>query len=271
MLVSATAPIRSGRARVAPLDAAARNARAVALLRAARSASPYERRRIHQTVMLDYLDVARAVASRFRHRGGELGDLRQVAYVGLAKAVHRFEPTRGGDIVSFAVPTISGEIKRYLRDTSWVVRPPRRVQELSLELREATESLRGRLGREPSVAELAAEVDRDEPLVREALRCGEDRRPLSLDAPIDDRSDSSDPLIETLSRAESDFERADIALTLTRACRTLSAFERRILYLRFFREQTQSEIAAECGVSQMQVSRLLARILATLRSRIAED
>ncbi len=270
MLVSVSAPIRSGRHRETT-DALARNARAVAMLISARSAPPEERVRLHQRVVLDYLDVAHAVAGRYRTRTQDFHDLQQVAYVGLTKAVKRFEPDRGSDIVSFVVPTISGEIKRYLRDATWAVRPPRGLQELRTELRTASSELAQLLGREPTPEELAEETGHPVEVVAEALRCGQGRRPLSLDASV-----ASDPddhgamtLGESLPAPSTDFEDADLALAVADACSALTPEERRIVHLRFFREFTQEQIARECGVSQMQVSRLLKRILRTLRERMS--
>jgi len=249
-----------------------RNARAVALLIRARRASPRERRRIQQQVVLDYAEVARAVANRFRSPAQDYRDLCQVAYIGLTKAVQRFEPSRGRDIVSFAVPTISGEIKRYLRDSSWTVRPPRRLQELWTELSTELGDLEQRLGREPTIAELAAETGEPASLVAEALRCIQGRRPFSLDAPLEgSEGGESSALHEHLADEEAGFERVELALSVSAACRDLSQYERRILYLRFFEERTQAEIAAELGVSQMQVSRLLRAILRKMRSRLAAN
>ena len=269
MLVSVTAPIRSGRVRESS-DAIARNARAVAMLISARSSPPEERRRIHQQVVLDYLDVAHAVAGRYRSPSQDPHDLRQVAYVGLTKAVQRFEPERGEDIVSFVVPTISGEIKRYLRDSTWTVRPPRSLQELHAELRRSMEDLTQRLGREPTLAELAEAAGKPPAVVAEALGCAQGRQPVSLDTPVggEAREAGCATLGDALPAPATDFERADLAITLAQACRSLSPSERRILHLRFYREYTQTQIAAECGVSQMQVSRLLTRILGTLRARL---
>lgn len=255
----------------APPRPLSRDARAAALLAAAKRATPRERRRLEQQVVLDYLEVARAVANRFRSATQDYGDLCQVAYIGLTKAVQRFEPSRGHDIVSFAVPTISGEIKRYLRDTSWTVRPPRRVQELWSELQAETPELTQQLGREPTVDELAEATGRSRSRVAEALRSVQGRIPLSLDAPADGGTDDGMIALRDLLASADDpgFERVDLACSISAACRELSETERRILRLRFYEERTQTEIAAELGVSQMQVSRLLRKILCKMRSALA--
>jgi len=263
-----TVPSPAG-TRIAPAShPLSRNARTVALLNAAKRAAPRERRRLQQQVVLDYLEVARAVANRFRSANQDYCDLCQVAYVGLTKAVQRFEPARGQDIVSFAVPTISGEIKRYLRDSSWSVRPPRRVQELWVELRTESVALAQRLGRDPTVAELAQQTGRSPSLVAEALYCVRGKVPLSLDAPADGGGEAA-ALRDLLNDGDDPgFERVELAASIASACRELSEMERRILYLRFFEERTQTEIAAELGTNQMKISRLLRRILLKMRAAL---
>ncbi|WP_324014717.1 sigma-70 family RNA polymerase sigma factor [Microbacterium sp. JZ37] len=270
MPISAIAPTPAP-ARRAPRAQEDRNARAVALLERARSAPAAERTRLQQQVVVEYLDVADAVASRYVSRPQDAGDVRQVAYLGLTKAVQRFAPDRGADIVSFAVPTIAGEIKRHLRDTSWVVRPPRQLQELHAELRTAVPRIAQQLGHDPSPAEIAAETGFAVEHVVEAIDCGQGRQPASLDAPHAATPDGSLTLGDTLHASGADFARAEVSAALAAACRTLSPRERRILYLRFFHEQTQAEIARECGVTQMQISRLLTKILSTLRGQLTPD
>ncbi|MDI6942256.1 sigma-70 family RNA polymerase sigma factor [Microbacterium barkeri] len=270
MPVSAIAPTPAP-ARRAPRAQEDRNARAVALLERARSAPEAERTRLQQQVVVEYLDVADAVASRYVSRPQDAGDVRQVAYLGLTKAVQRFAPDRGADIVSFAVPTIAGEIKRHLRDTSWVVRPPRQLQELHAELRTAVPRIAQQLGHDPSPAEISAETGFAVEHVVEAIDCGQGRQPASLDAPHAATPDGSLTLGDTLHASGADFARAEVSAALAAACRTLSPRERRILYLRFFHEQTQAEIARECGVTQMQISRLLTKILSTLRGQLTPD
>jgi len=238
------------------------------LLRAL-SAPEEERRRIRQNVVLDHLDVAEAVAHRYRSPYGDAGDLRQVAYMGLTKAVSRFQPDRGDDIVAFAVPTISGEIKRYLRDTSWSVRPPRELQERSLEVTRQLADLGQSLGREPSIRELADEAGMTREQVVESLGCLQGRRPSSLDAPV--RDERGVDLGDTIATDESGYARVELRTALAAACQELATRDREVLRMRFVDEMTQARIADEIGVTQMQVSRILSRVLRTLRTRLSPD
>jgi RNA polymerase sigma-B factor len=223
-------------------------------------------------VVLEYLSVADAVANRYRARAQDQTDVRQVAYVGLVKAVQRFDPARGGDIVAFAVPTIAGEIKRYFRDASWMVRPPRALQELDLELRPAVSALSQRIGRDPSIDEIAEETGIAPHRVAEGLRCVQARQPVSLDAPARMTGDGEGATLGEILRApEDDFSRADRMVAISRACGALSPRDRKILRMRFVQDCTQDEIARECQVTQMQISRLLTRILRELRSRLSPE
>lgn len=207
--------------------------------------------------------LAEALARRFRGRG-ELEDLTQVAMLALVKAVDRFDPARGVPFPAFASTTIVGELKRHLRDTVWAVRVPRSLQEVGLEVGRAVEALTQRLGRSPTVPEVAEAIGRTEDEVLEGLEVGTALEAASLDAPIgDDDGPSREPATydEGLELAEEWVDVAD-------AIRALPERERRILHLRFFRSMSQSAIAAELGISQMHVSRLLARTLAQLRSEV---
>lgn len=245
-----------------------RERRAASLLSTARDAPKAVRRRLRQRVILEYLELADAVANRYRNPALDMRELRQVAYLGLTKAVRRFDPARGDGVVAFAVPTIAGEIKRFLRDTSWIVRPPRALQELSLEIGPRTAELEQRLGREPTLAELARATGRTASRVAEAVTCNLGRRPVSLDAPVPGDPTERILLGDALPSADTDFERAELAMLLNRALEALTPSERRIVHLRFFEELTQSEIAEEMEVSQMQISRLLRRILSALRTQL---
>ena len=212
------------------------------------------------------LPVARSIAHQFRNRGEAAEDLEQVAYLGLVKAVHRFDPTKGEEFLSFAVPTIGGEVKRHFRDLAWSVRPPRRIQEIQGAISPAVQELLQELGRFPRASEIAERIDAEEDDVVEALACGGCFTPLSLD----DRGPGGDgyQLADRLADRERGFQRAEAIAMLGSACRKLKPRDRRILYLRFYKGYTQEQIAAELGVTQMQVSRLLARILRDLRGAI---
>jgi len=266
-----SALIASRRRRRTPEETQERNARALTTLISAQDMPEHARRRAQQRVVVEYLDVADAVASRYRSSVQDIRDLRQVAYLGLTKAVQRFEPALGGDIVSFAVPTISGEIKRYLRDSSWVVRPPRQLQDLSVQLRTEVPRIAQALGREPSLEEIAEELDVPLDRVADAMACAHGRRPVSLDTP--QRGDCAEGLAlgDTLRAGRDDFAQAELNVAVERACAALTPRERKIIHLRFVREYTQSEIAQECGVTQMQISRLLTKIMTTLRSRLSPE
>lgn len=237
-----------------------------ALFHSASSASAEDRRRIEQDIVIEYLDVADAVSRRYAHRNQDWNDLRQVARIGLVKAVRRFDASRGEDFVSFAVPTITGEIKRHLRDHSWVVRPPRHLQELHSALVAEIPRVTQELGRQPTAREMASDLGEELDAVVEATRCRHGMWPVSLDATT---QDGETALIETLAGRGGDFERAELAVTLRDALTVLTPRERRIVFLRFFQERTQSEIGAELGVTQMQVSRLLTKILDALRDRLS--
>jgi len=214
------------------------------------------------------MPVARSIAQRFRNRGESVEDLEQVACLALTRAVHAFDPSRGGDFLAFAVPTIRGELKRHFRDLGWMVRPPRRIQEIQAVVAPAIEELTQELGRSPRIAEIAKRIERTEDEVGEALACNGCFTPDSLD----DRGPDGDgrPVSARLGEPEPGFDRAEAVTILGPACRGLKPRDRRILFLRFFLGRTQQEIAEELGVTQMQVSRLISRILRNLRDSLAE-
>lgn len=226
------------------------------------------RRRIEDEIAVAHLDLVDTLASRIVGASREIRDVRQVGCVGLVKAVRRFEPDRGVPFVPFAVPTIGGEIKRHLRDNGWFVRPPRSVQELRAEALRATVELGQCIGREPTMAELAGHLGRSVTDVVQALAADSSLRPTSLDAPI--ASDDATPFGQTIPVIDDSFERVDLALTLRSVLSTLDPRDQRVVELRFVQHRTQREIALEIGVTQMQVSRILSRILETLRGRLAD-
>lgn len=250
-------------------DAADRDARSVRVLAYASTAPEPVRRRLQQRVVIDYLDVARAVARRYQGSAQDRADLQQVAFIGLTHAVQRFEPDQGTSIVPFAVPTIVGEIKHYLRDATWFVRPPRKLQEIHSEVRQVAPMLAQSLGREPSAAELATAIGRASEDVEEALRSSYGRQPSSLDGPPSRSGTHPDPHGTASQRDE--LGRAELRLAVQQACMALSQRERRIVFLRFYCDWTQTEIAHDLGVTQMQVSRLLQRIFTALRERLSPD
>lgn len=211
--------------------------------------------------------VAVALARRYRGRGVAFEDLCQTAFEGLTKAVMRFDEELADDLLSFAVPTIRGELLRHFRDQAWAVRPPRRVQELQQEVTAAAEELRGSLGREPTCADIAAHLGAEESAVAEALRARDCFQPLSLAQPTGHGAGLT--IADVLCDDDDWNDMSDAKVSLIPAVRRLSERDRRILYLRFFEDLTQAEIGVELGVSQMQVSRLLVRLLGQLRKDIA--
>ncbi|WP_434993916.1 sigma-70 family RNA polymerase sigma factor [Arthrobacter sp. Ld5] len=218
---------------------------------------------LQDDITLRHLDIAESVARSFAAAGPEAADIRQVAYLGLVKAVQRFDPARGIAFASFAVPTISGEIKRYLRDSCWVVRPPREVQDLRTEIARTAPAMAQRLGREATARELGLELGRPEHKVLEAQAAATSLRPVSLDAPSEGH-----PWADTLASGFGGVERSDDMLSLRGAVNDLGDGEKELLYRRYFMEQTQQGIGDELGMSQMQVSRALARILVKLQKRL---
>lgn len=211
--------------------------------------------------------VASDCARRYRGRGIATDDLDQVAYLGLVKAVRAFDPDRGHDFLAFAVPTIRGELRRHFRDQGWALRPPRSIQELQTRILSVEGDLAQRLGRSPRPSDFARDLDVDLEQVLDALAATGCFSPASLDAPA---PEGEEPIGERLGGVDLAFEETDTRITLAAVMRGLTPRERRILELRFFDGCTQAEIGADIGVTQMQVSRLLNRILERLRKRAAE-
>jgi RNA polymerase sigma-B factor len=221
-----------------------------------------------EQALVELMPLVRALATRYAGRGEPLEDLVQVGSIGLIKAVDRFDVDRGVDFASYAVPTIVGEIRRHFRDKAWAMHVPRRLKELSVRLSRVLDQLTTELGRSPTIAELANAVGVEEEDVVDALDSMNAYSTRSLQAPFDDSSD--DNLSEKLGTAESGYEEVEDGALVAAGLDALDERERHIVELRFFREMTQSQIASEIGISQMHVSRLLRRALATMRGRIEE-
>lgn len=210
------------------------------------------------------LGVCDAMANRYLHRGVDRDDLVQVARLALIGAVERFRVDAERPFLSFAVPSISGELKRYFRDHSWMVRPPRSIQERRLRVTEVRRRLEQQLGRPPQIDELATASHHSRAQVEECLYAGASQRPLSLDAPADGRaSDAS--FGDTMPTQDARIASLPDRLSLRQALGVLSERQREILRWRFSDGLSQGEIGKALGVSQMQVSRLLRTILARLR------
>ena len=225
---------------------------------------------IVEELVIRFEPLVRSVARRYQARGEPLEDLVQVANVGLLKAIARFDPDRGYAFTSFATPTMLGELKRYFRDSSWAVHVPRGVKERALELGAATEELSSRLGRSPSVTELTDALGTSQEQTLEALEAYHGRHASPLDHGSDD--DEAGPLspAATIGAEDDGLERAEYLTVIARGVDSLSELDRRVLYLRFASDLTQSEIARRIGTSQMQVSRMLRAAIEKIR-RVSGD
>lgn len=228
------------------------------------------RSQLREQLVTEYLPVADHVALRFRNRGEAHDDLVQVARLGLVKALDRFDPERGSDFLSFAVPTIMGEVRRHFRDASWAIRVPRGAKELHLAVSGAAAELSQRLGAAPTPQQLAEHLGLDIQKVYDGLEAGRAYHTDSLQAPAPGFSDDT-PLADTLGQEDARLDGIDNHEALKPLLSALPERDRKILMLRFFGNMTQTMIAEQVGVSQMQVSRILARTLANLREALTED
>jgi RNA polymerase sigma-B factor len=229
-----------------------------------------ERRQIRDELVELHLPLVEYLARRFRNRGEWLDDLTQVATIGLIKSIDRFDLDRGVEFSTYATPTIVGEIKRHFRDKGWAVRVPRRLQELKLSLTKAVGELSQTKGRAPTVFELAEHLGMSEEEVLEGLESANAYSTVSLDAP--DSGDEDAPAVaDSLGIIDDSLEGVEYRESLKPLLERLPPREKRILLLRFFGNMTQSQIAAELGISQMHVSRLLARTLAQLRQALTTE
>ena len=226
---------------------------------------------IREVLVRRYEPVVRGCIRQYRGSPESAEDLMQVGYLGLMKAINNFDPAFGRGLKAYAVPCISGEVKRHFRDKRWQVRVTRPVQELMLEMRGAAEDLTGELGRHPADAELARRLGVSEEELREARRAAENFTALSLDAPVQGLGEDPDDLGSLLGEEDAAVERAVDMEAVTRHWQELPRREQRILVLRFYGNMTQEEIAGRLGISQMLVSRLLARALTQLRDRLLND
>jgi RNA polymerase sigma-B factor len=221
-----------------------------------------------------YLPLARKLARRYGGAREPFEDLLQVASLGLVKAVDRFDTTRGTAFSSFAVPTIMGELKRYFRDQGWAVHVPRGAQELAVKVEDAKQRLSARSGRAPTVPELAEYLELSLEDVLDALETGRAHHATSLDAPTDDGESEGGSIVDTIGAEDPRLCSADTRVSVGSAASQLSDREREVLALRYVHDMTQTQIAEQVGVSQMQISRILRRSIARLGeltgSRVAE-
>lgn len=224
------------------------------------------RRAVRERIIGANMCVADSIARRYRGRGEPEEDLRQVAYVGLSKAVNGYDDSYQKDFLTYAVPTISGELKRHFRDCCWVIRPPRRIQELQPRIASCSEGLRNQLNRPAESEEIADDLGIDAAEVREALSANGCFTPASLDAGVGDSDSTS--LADLIGDADPDLVRREVHLLLAPLVREMPQRDRDIIALRFYHDWTQERIAKELSITQMQVSRLLSRIMSHLRERI---
>ena len=226
--------------------------------------------RAREALVRRFLPLANKLAYRYRGPHEPIEDLKQVASLGLVKAIDRFDTTRGITFQSFAVPTILGELKRYFRDCGWVVHVPRRVQELSLKVEQAQREMTASTGRAPTFTEIAQFLEVETEDVLEALDASHAHKPLSFESPTEGDEDSS-RLGDSLGQIDSRFEMVELGATIAAAAGQLTDREKRVLALRFIEDRTQTEIARDIGVSQMQVSRILRSSLDRLATASAES
>jgi RNA polymerase sigma-B factor len=226
-----------------------------------------EREALREELVRGFLPVAQHIARRFSNRGEPLDDLVQVATVGLINAIDRYSPERGSDFFSFAVPTISGEVRRHFRDLGWSMRVPRRLKDLHVSINGAVSELSQNLGRAPKPTEIAELLGVPVSDVLEGLEASEAYRSSSLDEMLSSEQGSA-TVGELVGEADAELDRVDFRQALRPVLSELAERERTIVLLRFFGNMTQTQIADRVGISQMHVSRLLAQTLDRLRTRL---
>ncbi len=228
---------------------------------------PRARARAREELIEQQRPFADFLARRFRNRGEPLEDLCQVAAIGLIKAIDGFDIERGSSFAGYAIPTILGELRRHFRDKGWNVRVPRRLQELRTQIAAVTEPLTQELGRAPTTHDLAEALGLSEDEIREGLAAAQAYSATSLQTPVH-REDDGPTLADLVAHEDGGYEVVEARESLRMLLGSLPERERRILGLRFYSQLTQSEIAAELGISQMHVSRLLSRSLGSLRDQL---
>ena len=235
--------------------------------------SPSQARRdeIRDALVRLHLPLVEHLTRRFLNRGEPYDDLLQVGTIGLIKAVDRFDTERGVEFSTYATPTIVGEIKRHFRDKGWAIRVPRRLQELRISISSATAELTQAHGRSPTIAEIARTIGVTDEEVIEGLESSNAYSTLSLDATTSSTDDSALSMLDTLGEDDPAIEHVVNRESIKPLLAQLHPREKHILTLRFFRGMTQSQIAAEVGISQMHVSRLLNKTLAQLHTSLSEE
>ena len=234
------------------------------------SASEADRLTAREGLVALHLPLVEHCARRFRNRGEPFEDLVQVGTIGLIKSIDRFDLERRVEFSTYATPTIIGEIKRYFRDKGWAIRVPRRLQELRMQIGSTTADLTQTLGRSPTPRELAETIGCTIEEIIEGIESGNAYSTLSLDAADDGGEEGGVSMLDLIGLDDEELEQIEIRESIKPLLEALPSREKRILLLRFFKNKTQSEIAAEIGVSQMHVSRLLSRTLEQLRGSLQE-
>ncbi|HKY58770.1 MAG TPA: sigma-70 family RNA polymerase sigma factor [Aeromicrobium sp.] len=231
---------------------------------------PAEREELCNRIIVLAIPIADRLAGRYRRPGTSMEDLQQVARAALVQATRRFKGGGEQAFLGYVVPSVLGELKRYFRDCSWVIRPPRRIQEAHLAVRQAHEELRAEWGREPTADELAEAADVAVETVHDvqvaAVRCW----PESLDRPQGD-DDGGAVFGDKLSAIDRDLEQAEARLMVEPALQRLKPREREVIYLRYYQDRTQREVGQRIGVTQMQISRIESQAMATLRQGMGPD
>ena len=221
-----------------------------------------------EKLVMSHMNLVRFLANKFKNRGEPLDDLVQVGYLGLLKAIDRFDPSRGLEFTTYATPTILGEIKRHFRDKGWSVRVPRRLQELSAKVNQATDALTVKLQRSPKIEEIAEYLDASVDEVLEAMESSSAYSSVSLEAPSGSDADDAPSVLDRYATEDSDLAFTDDRLIIEEALAGFSPREREVIELRFLKGMTQIEIAKLLGISQVQVSRLLRRTLKKIQDKI---
>jgi RNA polymerase sigma-B factor len=239
----------------------------ITMLTSAQHAEASERARLEEDIVRSYQPTARRLASRFSGYGADIDDLTQVANMAVVKAIRGFDAERGA-FQAYAKATIEGELKKYLRDYCWSIKPPRRVQELQAQVTRTAESMAHEKGTQPSAMALAGAMDATVSDVSEALSARSCYSPSSLDRPT---GLAGRPLSDNLADDEEPYDRVDGQVSLVQICSDLGEQDRTLIRLRFYECMSQREIADEIGVSQMQVSRRLTRLLCGLRAKALES
>ena len=224
-----------------------------------------------EQLVMSHLNLVRFLANKFKNRGEPLDDLVQVGYLGLLKAIDRFDPDRGLEFTTYATPTILGEIKRHFRDKGWSVRIPRRLQELSAKVNQATDTLTTQLQRSPTIQEIADYLDASVDEVLEAMESSSAYSSVPLEGTGSSENDDAPSVIDRYGSEDNELAFTDDRLVIEEALKGFSPREREVIELRFMKGMTQIEIAEQLGISQVQVSRLLRRTLKKIQDKIDPD